>query len=294
MIRIEPFSYQLRRPTKAYAQTLTETHGFYLEYKATKTECMTWSKNLLPELQKELLNHESFFLKALDQQISVWDFQVPSRFPNVRFAYASLLQALQSPPKNPKILVNGLLNAKDPDVTEKAYELSQCGVQIVKLKVTPQDRAEVLNLQSKISFRWRLDGNLAFTLEDAVSFCTDLNGVEYFEEPLSTPQLLETFFEKSAIPYALDENKELISNSLKGVRALIIKPSLLGDFSDLKQFIGKAPIIISSSYESDVGLKNLMNWAYFVNPSEHHGLFTFDIFKTPSSLIVQDGQIYEK
>lgn len=293
-MRIEPFSYQLQKPVKAYTQTLTETCGFYLEYQGAKAECLTWNKNTLPDLQKELLNSETYFLKALDQQISIWDFQVPSRLPNVRFAYASLLQALQNPKSNLKISVNGLLNAKDSEAVEKAQELSQYGIQIVKLKVSPQDRAQALNLQSKVSFRWRLDGNLSFTLEEALSFCSDLNNIDYFEEPLTTPQLLETFFEKSAVPYALDENKELITDRLKGVRALVIKPSLLGDFSDLKQFIGKAPIIISSSYESDIGLKNLMNWAHFVNPSGHHGLFTFDIFKTPSSLTVQNGQIYEK
>ncbi|MEL6341743.1 MAG: o-succinylbenzoate synthase [Myxococcota bacterium] len=107
----------------------------------------------------------------------------------------------------------------------------------------------------------RLDANRAWDLDTAVSFAkqiADLN-VEYFEEPLRDPHLLDAFFQKTGCGIGLDESLNEDRPFPDGARALIIKPTVVGGISAALQWIGRARQasllpVISASFESGVGL----------------------------------------
>jgi len=115
----------------------------------------------------------------------------------------------------------------------------------------------------------RLDANRAWSLDDAVRFAERLEGcpIEYIEEPVDDPAVLSTFRERSALPVAVDESfAELAEADLRGVAAIVIKPTLYGGISGaLKRAatartVGATPVI-SAAFESGVGLRALAQLA---------------------------------
>ncbi len=301
-LKIEEFELELKEPVKAYKRSIKSKYGYVvsLEYNGQiqKAEASTWDITKHSKIKKELLNekHKQKLLESIQNKLSIWQFKVDSDEESVRFAYSSLYLQICSP-EIKECRINGLLDADDPHVIKKATAMTHYPV--TKLKVLPktEHKLSLLELLRKTQLKFRLDGNRNFSLEEALQFCTDLpsDRIDYFEDPLQTPVLLEEFYKKSQIRYSLDESKDLLSQHHSGIHSFILKPMLLGDFTDIKKYMGSIPVVISSTYESEIGLKNLIQWAHHLNPSGIHGLGTHDVFKKPLNLFVKDGVLsYEE
>ena len=118
---------------------------------------------------------------------------------------------------------------------------------------------------------FRLDANRAWTLEDAIEFCTRVgpDKIEYIEEPVANANDHAEFIKASPIPLALDET--LVENdfsqiNLNGVKAIVLKPSLLGGFKATEKLIdiakdnGILPVL-SSTFESGIGVRSIALFA---------------------------------
>ncbi len=146
--------------------------------------------------------------------------------------------------------------------------------------------------------RLRLDANRRWTIEEALKFAKTLRSilrsnnvsdscVEYFEEPVRNPFDLEAFANESGFSVALDESVRdhpdwttLVDPSF--VAAIVVKPTLLGFVrTEANLLVARGlgiPSVISSSFESGVGLYSLVKYAAKEMPDVVAGLATADWF----------------
>lgn len=207
-----------------------------------------------------------------------------------------------------EVSVNGLM-VLDPEPLKsisKAQELIKQGYKTIKIKVgrskDPLEETEVINqvseaLGSEISIR--LDANQHWSLQEALNFASKLNcpNLEYIEEPISDPGELGVFHETTGLPIGLDESLNSISsifeviqilNKSTGVVACVLKPSRVGSMDQLMELIeiGEAldvKMIISSAFESPLGLSVLMQLAGGLKGDQVHGLSTCSWFESSLS-----------
>ncbi|PEN15304.1 o-succinylbenzoate synthase [Longibacter salinarum] len=210
-----------------------------------------------------------------------------SSIPSVRFgleqALASAVAKSQSkrliewirPTARSKVSLNALLMGTPDEIVESAsnLETGPGGYRAVKVKVGRHDlHAEAAAIR-RLYAMWeetvelRLDANRAWTVEEATSFAEALEDtpISYLEEPLSSPKHLRRWSMATGVPVALDEStREKSVDELTKDRfaaAFVVKPSLIGLLGTirLERAIRDAgvEVVISSSYESGVGLAGL-------------------------------------
>lgn len=143
----------------------------------------------------------------------------------------------------------------------------------VKLKIG-RDLTRLRQLQA-MGCSVRLDANRQWSLEEALDL--DLGEIEYIEEPLQDSSQLSLLHREKRWPLALDET--LYRNEpweqIEGVVALVLKPTALGALTRTFALAKKRyRIIISSCFESSVGIDFLARLAHQVAPGELCGLDT--------------------
>ena len=227
-----------------------------------------------------------------------------------------------------EIPLNALLTGSREEVLLRACEATEKGYRAVKLKVgrtsIEEEIALVHAVRAAVGERiaLRLDANRAWDLDTAVAFGKQVAvcGVEYIEEPLEDPAHLRFFTESTGIPYALDETlmtlervaepfstQEEVSaeelrmlDLLNHAAACIWKPMLM-HFPNIGAVLAQHPllpkrIIVSSTFESGVGLAMLANYAAVCCPNTPVGLDTYgwlaeDILEQPLALDTGTAQV---
>ena len=187
------------------------------------------------------------------------------------------------------IPVNGIATGSGIALQQECEQLQKDGFKTIKLKVgrlTLQEDIERVQLARKIlgnEIALRLDANRSWKWDDALIFAEAVKNckIEYCEEPLrSAGQLsnlkkMEHLYEKTGMPIALDEtlwnastpeqNFQATNTTMSWVRALILKPGILGGWDSTKMWIDHAQkngvqSVFSSCFESGLGL----NWIAFM------------------------------
>lgn len=199
-------------------------------------------------------------------------------------------------PHRTSIPVNGLLWGTQDAVLARAEALLREGYATLKLKVgrePPGEDAETVRALCALCGKAgavRLDANRAWDVPSAMAFARAIDGctIDYIEEPLRDPAGLVEFAGRTGLPVALDEtvveHGECDLDQWRGARAAVIKPTLLGGF-EIAMYLARKAInlgmtpVISSSFESPVGLTALGHLAAFVNQDEvAAGLDTWNWF----------------
>ena len=216
------------------------------------------------------------------------------------------------------IEINGLIWMGNPDfmmgqVEQKLDEGWTC----IKLKIGALDFDSELDILRSIRSRFsrdelelRVDVNGAFTENDVRE---KLNRLAKFdlhsiEQPIQPGQwdLLAELCESSPIPIALDEeliplvNAEDRMKMLDKVKPkyLVLKPSLLGGFSESEKWIELAEERniawwVTSALESNIGLNAISRWTAKMSPNGFQGLGTGQLFTNniTSPLKVKSGKL---
>jgi len=162
--------------------------------------------------------------------------------------------------------------------------------QYIKVKVgrksIQEDRDHLRNLRDHFSkeLRFRVDANRLWDRDQAQHFIDttqDLN-IEYIEEPTKEPQDIRSL---QGANIALDESLEDHPEAqlYPQVTHIIIKPTLQGGISGTNSWAEKAKehrqkIILSSTFESSLGLWMLGQLAGQLAPNNAHGLDTLRWF----------------
>ena len=200
-----------------------------------------------------------------------------------------------------------LLQGAYNQVMSDAKRFIEQGVKVFKLKVG--DRNIALDVKKVADIRellpreacLRLDANHVWGLKEACVFF-DLAGrqkIEFIEEPLNDISQLDQFYQQTHMSVALDETLSVRPGDMnvlehEAVRAYVLKPMILGGIIPTLDWIQKAgdlekKAIISSCFESTVGLKVLANLACLTG--QPAGLGTERWFKNVSPIIDDHGII---
>lgn len=235
----------------------------------------------------EARSHLKDFKVVLDKDgliTSLRDSAFSGLCPSVRFGVESVLFGLAAGARAVSLAeflggilqdvpTAALLQGSHEQVLADARILSGRGYQVFKLKVgsrnIPLDVKKVRDLRALIGRQGsiRLDGNRVWGLKEALLF-VDLAGraqIEFIEEPLSDMGKIGEFYQAAQMPVALDETLSLSVDS-QAVKYYVLKPTVLGgiipclDWMENARRNGKK-VVISSAFESPVGLKVLANLA---------------------------------
>ena len=189
------------------------------------------------------------------------------------------------------IHTNGLLSGSVEKVLVGACSMKEDGYRAVKLKVGRRKVSEDVRMVRRVGdilgdgVSLRLDANRAWGFGQALGFAEGISGVrvEYVEEPLAEPWLLAGLAGEWGLPVALDESLiGMLPENLEGhpyVRAIVLKPTLLGGLSRALRFAEEAKAlgmasVVSSAYEGGVGTGALVALAAAVG-KEPAGLDTY-------------------
>ena len=197
------------------------------------------------------------------------------------------------PAAEDEVLVNGLLLGDADNVLADAARLRASGFRAAKLKVGRADPLREAELVRRVyavlgpDTKLRLDANRAWSEEVAFEFARAIDGcaIEYIEEPLRDPSRLVSFSRRSGLPVALDETvSERAVDDLerwRGIRAVVLKPTLLGGYEFALWMARRAAnagmsAVVSASFESGIGIAALACLAAsFCQPAVAAGLDTY-------------------
>ncbi|NQT64485.1 MAG: o-succinylbenzoate synthase [Candidatus Marinimicrobia bacterium] len=211
-----------------------------------------------------------------------------------------------------RVPINGLIRGSLSDWVPEAERMIRDGYKTLKIKVGRINSIlEARGIQDIRKFvgpeiKLRLDANRSWDLGTAIEFgkVVESCDIEYIEEPLHEPVDLPRFFDACGVPFAFDETLHQIVDptisfeSYTGLRALVLKPTLVACtarlISLIKQAKGNGVLpVLSSSYESDVGLTTLAQLAGSISGEDiAAGLDTRSAFTagtTKSQAAVNDG-----
>lgn len=175
------------------------------------------------------------------------------------------------------VAVDGLLFGPLDKMMSEAHVLLAQGVKFFKMKVGADPKeaaAQVMSINEALQGKaiLHVDANQAWNLDEAVTFGEHIGcaAISYIEEPLDDIQAIPEFFAKTFIPVALDETlvkmPPHILPRLEGVDVFVLKPTMIGGVERVWQWCKLAresavSCVISSSFESAVGLRMIMDLA---------------------------------
>ncbi len=217
------------------------------------------------------------------------------RSPALRFGIEQALFYLNRSNCNKKsIEINAVVGN---DIVEKLIrrinEYYHNGFTTFKLKVGEKEFSEDLQLLNQLKeefnqlIKIRLDVNGKWGYEEARKNLNKLSNydIEFVEQPTPNIIELEKLVHESKVKIAVDESannfesaKEIIINS--HIEIIVLKPVLIGSIKRTFELIDLAKsydksIIISSTFESSVGLNMLIHLSYHAGNRFAHGLGTF-------------------
>jgi o-succinylbenzoate synthase len=213
-----------------------------------------------------------------------------------------------------EVPVNYLTTGNRPDQDKTAADFERGKYDVAKIKVggrSEEDDIAFVGVLVKLlggNTTLRLDANRQWTYDAAVRVLNSLREyrIEYVEEPLENPsptQLIRLKTE-TGISIALDETLAELGDvetwlEAGAVDVLIIKPTILGGIARAVQLMETAQkygrnIVVTSTFESEVGLTALVHLAAAISPATACGLNTCSIFEPrpfSHNLSVKNGAI---
>ena len=219
---------------------------------------------------------------------------------------------------NAQIPINGLVWMGDYKIMyDRLVEKIELGFSCVKLKIGAINFEEELSLMLSIrkdfqdtDIEIRLDANGAFSSNEVIEKLKRLSefNIHSIEQPIKQNQWEEMaeVCLKSPIPIALDEeligikDRDKIKEMLSIIQPqyIILKPSLLGGFSQSSVFIQEAENQnigwwVTSALEANIGLNAIAQWTYTLGSNMPQGLGTGEVFTNNiiSPLAIKDGSL---
>lgn len=267
--------------------------GFYLNLIDEKGNQAMGEVSPLPGFSEETLE-DAFNEYHLQKQTllnTTWTIdniysKIPQyiKCPSLRFGFESALLSLLDPLPKFDIPISGFLIGDEKLILEQADDQEKLGYLTAKLKVgnLSLDVAGRLIHRIKDRFRLRIDVNQAWNDQDSLNFFSQFpsDSFDYVEEPLKDKNLLSIFPHPIAVDEAFREQSDFhFWEKLPNLKAVIYKPMIQGGIlpcrllRDMTTRRGKQ-LILSSSYETDVGLNHIAGMAYRLGLNEPLGIGT--------------------
>lgn len=205
--------------------------------------------------------------------------------PSLSFGLESAILSILSPVSNHTVSTSALLMGSPQEIMEQAELRKKEGYIFVKLKVSNlsfEEAGEII-YQLKDRFRLRIDVNRAWNTSDSLHFFEQfpINTFDYVEEPFQDPNDLAFFQHPLAVDESFPQDLSLEQlESFPTLKALIYKPTIQGGLLgclQLHEWAKKRAVelVLSSSFESDIGLAYVASIAYRLSLLSPVGIGTY-------------------
>ncbi|MGL4860876.1 MAG: o-succinylbenzoate synthase [Enterobacteriaceae bacterium] len=250
----------------------------------------------LPGFSSESLEQVTPALITMVQQWLQGETPTESGLPSVDFAMSCALAELQGELPEQGNYAAAPLCYGDPDeLFERLQQIP--GEKIAKVKVGLYEAVRdglVVNtlLEALPELQLRLDANRSWSAQKADGFAKYVqphlrSRIQFIEEPCRTREESVAFSRQHGIAIAWDESvreEGFCVEAQPGVRAIIIKPMLIGSLPLCRRLIAQAHklgllTVISSSLESSLGLNQLARIAQELTPEGVPGLDTLALMQ---------------
>lgn len=281
----EPFDIQLINGTNRPGAILRITEESGLTAEGEISPLPNWNKESLQQALAQLEEKKNEILSIdWSKTTFFYHLQKLNLYPSLLFALESALLTLYFPIDDTPVVSSAFLAGNPKEILLHAKERQKEGYTHAKLKVANlslQEAGDIIHTLKDI-FRLRIDVNKTWKTKDTLNFFEQFpeNSFDYIEEPLQNIEELKNFKH----PFALDETykRDLHYEKLTHLpllKALIYKPTVQGGLlnslpilSWARQF--QVDLVLSSSYESPVGLNNIKNIAQRLSLSTPVGIGT--------------------
>lgn len=232
-----------------------------------------WSKETLQEALQDLEKKKETIL-AIDWQEKecLEELNNLSLHPSSLFGLESALYSLLTPITKCPIMTSSLLMGSCEEILAQAEQREREGYTSVKLKVGSLNFDEAFFIIDRLKnvFSLRIDVNRAWETEEALNFFSQfpLDSFDYVEEPFQNPQDLALFTHPLAIDESFPESLSLLDlENLPKLKTLVYKPTLQGGMTKCMSLHRWAKargvtLVLSSSFESDIGLTHIASMAH--------------------------------
>ena len=295
---------------------LTEKTSFFIRVWDSETSDFygVGEVSLLPKLSLETPDKVKDILNDFIKNPEDFKNRDLSKYPAVKFGIETAFLDLKNKGKRiiypsnftkslDSIKINGLVWMGDKNtMIKRIIEKIELGFSCIKIKIGAIDFNDELYLLKHIRKQFsvkdieiRVDANGAFLHSEALKKIDVLSkyNIHSIEQPIKQGQWsdMANICKKTSIPVALDE--ELIGVSdiqeredmLKIINPqyIILKPSLIGGFSDAKMWSDLAEKQnigwwVTSALESNIGLNYIAQWTYINGANMYQGLGTGKVF----------------
>lgn len=302
-IELNSFEITLPKPLKTRKQLISLKKGYYLYLQTHgKTlgiaELSPLEGFSLESLQEAFLQCQKFknhFLEQFNNFIKKpllfkCFAKTNNLYPSVAFSFYSLLLQQIVPSQNLSLNIQGLIYGEFEEILKKAQYDQNNKFTHIKVKVerfcvrkTIQLVQTLLKVYGKTK-KLRLDFGCSWKYDNLQNFLTsfDPKDFDYLEDPVSNLDNLLHLNTHYKFFFGLDELlrtlpfQEVIK--LKHLKSLIIKPMLDMSYLSLEGIPQDVSVILSSSYETPIGLRCIAILAKYLKIQGPHGLDTLSIF----------------
>ncbi len=247
----------------------------------------------LPKWSRETLDDSLKQLNEKRQEIMMIDWTAHrlkeieklNLLPSVLFGLESALLSILTPIPEHTVPTSALLMGSPKEIMQQAELRHPEGHTSAKLKVNHlsfEDAAQIID-QLKDKFRLRIDVNRAWKTSESLSFFEQfpLDTFDYVEEPFQNPNDLILFPHPLAVDESFPQDLSLEQlESFPTLKALIYKPTIQGGLLGclpLREWTEKRGIelVLSSSFESDLGLAHVASIAHRLSLLSPVGIGTY-------------------
>ncbi|WP_194842655.1 o-succinylbenzoate synthase [Endozoicomonas sp. OPT23] len=288
-----PLKYSL--PLKGCS--LDNREGLIVEFKTAQNNYLYGEAAPLPDFSREsLFEVEGALVSAAKALLN--NQSIPADLPaSVAFAVESALDSNLTKACDNELKVAPLLIGSQSDIIQRLTSWKGDWPAEFKFKVGRQSVELDIDATRQIlkilpeTVRLRLDANQQWSFNQTLNYAKaiPINRVSYIEEPMITACRNEELYRLSGLGYALDETLQSPDYSYcnsEGLKALVIKPTLVGGLSRYQGWINQAQkdghrIVFSSTFESHLGVDLIRRLACQLASDELHGFDTLSAFAYP-------------
>lgn len=245
-----------------------------------------WSKETLDESLQQLNQAKPVIMRIEWTTLNLLqELRRLNLLPSASFGLESALLSILSPISNHAVSTGALLMGSPSEIMQQAEIRHSEGCTLAKLKINNlnfEEAAKIIH-QLKDIFRLRIDVNRAWKTSDSLRFFDQfpLDTFDYVEEPFQNPYDLPIF----PHPLAVDESfpQDLTLEQIAAfptLKALIYKPTIQGGLLNclpLTEWAKKREVelVLSSSFESDLGLACIASMAHRLSLASPVGIGTY-------------------
>lgn len=245
-----------------------------------------WSTETLEDSLKQINQKQEEILKIdWTTHTCFKELKQLKLLPSLSFGLESALLSLLTPLPEHSVSTSALLMGKPEEILEQAKLRYNEGYTSAKLKVSNLSFEDAANLihQLKDKFCLRIDVNRAWSTSDSLQFFArfPLDTFDYVEEPFQNPYDLAQFPHPLAVDESFPHDLSLEQlERLPTLKALIYKPTIQGGMLGclpLHEWTIKrgVSLVLSSSFESDLGLAHVASIAHRLSISAPTGIGTY-------------------